>query len=112
MTVRELSRSEAARAPADFVRKAFYSPKEYAALAGVHPSTVLDLIHAGTLYAVRISERIYRIPLAVVLTTLFPGEKRQPKLIRLRGKAAARAVAAVERRWAREGLGEARIRRR
>lgn len=98
------------KAPPDFERKAFYSPREYAALAGIHPSTVLDLIHAGKLWAVRISERIYRIPLAVVLTTLYPGEKREPVVDRTSdaGQAIAEEVAAT----AAEGLAKRRKTRR
>ena len=57
-----------------FARKPFYSPREYAELAGIDPSTVMDQIHGGDLYAVRLSERIYRIPLAQVLAKLYPEE--------------------------------------
>ena len=42
----------------------FYSPQEVAALLGVSPTTVLTRIHEGALPAVRVSERIYRIPIA------------------------------------------------
>ncbi len=60
-------------------RKAFYSPREFAALAGIHPSTVLEHIHSGKLYAIKISERIYRIPLAVAISTLYPHEIGEPR---------------------------------
>ena len=38
------------------------SPSEIAAELGVSSTTVLRLIHAGELPAIRVSERIYRIP--------------------------------------------------
>ncbi len=63
----------------DFPRKAYYSPREFAALVGIHPSTVLDQIHSGKLYAIKLSERIYRIPLAVVIGTLHPEEIGEPR---------------------------------
>ncbi len=40
----------------------FYTPREVAALLGVSPTTVMKLIHRGELPAVRVSERVYRIP--------------------------------------------------
>ena len=42
--------------------KSFYSPAEVAEMAGVHPSTVLNYISSGRLYAVRLSERTIRVP--------------------------------------------------
>lgn len=42
--------------------KRFYTPQEVAALLSVSPTTVMSRIHDGTLPAVRVSERIYRIP--------------------------------------------------
>lgn len=50
----------------------FYSPAEVARLAGLHPSTILSYIHAGRLYAVKLSERTYRIPNRAVLKMLAP----------------------------------------
>jgi excisionase family DNA binding protein len=44
------------------VAKRFYSPHEVAVLLGVSPTTVMSRIHDGALPAVRVSERIYRIP--------------------------------------------------
>lgn len=43
--------------------KRYYSPAEVAEALSVSTSTVLRLIHDGRLPAVRVSERIYRIPL-------------------------------------------------
>lgn len=57
---------------ADFARKPFYKPGEVAEILSVSTQHVLDLIHLEKLAAVRISERIYRIPLGGLL--LFLGE--------------------------------------
>jgi len=43
--------------------KRFYTPQEVARLLGVSPTTVMSRIHEGALPAVRVSERIYRIPI-------------------------------------------------
>lgn len=61
--------------------KPFYSPAEVAELAGVHPSTILNYIHAGRLYAVRLSERTYRIPRRAVLKLLAPESVRPPRIV-------------------------------
>lgn len=50
--------------------KAFYSPAEVAALASVSPSTILNYIKAGKLPAVRLSERLIRIPRKAVVRLL------------------------------------------
>ena len=42
--------------------KRFYTPAEAAAVLNVSSTTVMNRIHAGELPAVRVSERIYRIP--------------------------------------------------
>lgn len=42
----------------------FYSPQEVAELLGVSPTTVMNRIHDGALPAVRVSDRVYRIPVA------------------------------------------------
>ncbi len=42
----------------------FYTPQEVATLLGVSPTTVMTRIHEGALPAVRVSERIYRVPVA------------------------------------------------
>ena len=52
--------------------KSFYSPHEVAAIAGVHPSTILNYIASGRLYAVKLSERTYRIPVRAVIGLLEP----------------------------------------
>jgi excisionase family DNA binding protein len=45
------------------VDRRFYTPREVANMLGVSTTTVLKLIHDGTLPAIRVSERIYRIPI-------------------------------------------------
>ena len=52
--------------------KSFYSPHEVAAMASVHPSTILNYIASGRLYAVKLSERTYRIPVRAVMALLEP----------------------------------------
>jgi excisionase family DNA binding protein len=42
--------------------KRFYTPQEVATLLGVSSTTVMSRIHEGVLPAVRVSDRIYRIP--------------------------------------------------
>ena len=42
----------------------FYTPQEVARLLGVSATTVMTRIHDGALPAVRVSDRIYRIPVA------------------------------------------------
>jgi len=44
--------------------KNFISPADVAEELDVSSATVLRLIHAGALPAIRVSERIYRIPIA------------------------------------------------
>ena len=44
--------------------KQFYSPAEVARELGISSTTVLRLVHDGRLPALRVSERIYRIPAA------------------------------------------------
>lgn len=44
--------------------KPFYSPAEVARELDISSTTVLRLIHDGRLPAIRVSERIYRIPTA------------------------------------------------
>ena len=60
--------------------KSFYSPHEVAAMAGVHPSTILNYISSGRLYAVKLSERTYRIPVRAVIGLLEP-ERLAPSSI-------------------------------
>ena len=52
--------------------KSFYSPHEVAAMASVNPSTILNYIGSGRLYAVKLSERTYRIPVRAVIALLEP----------------------------------------
>jgi excisionase family DNA binding protein len=45
------------------MEKRFYTPAEAAEILNVSSTTVMNRIHAGELPAVRVSERIYRIPI-------------------------------------------------
>lgn len=71
MRIREVAKVT----PTDFLtglNQSFYSPAEVARLAGLHPSTILSYIHAGRLYAIKLSERTYRIPNRAVRKMLAP----------------------------------------
>src|SRR6476660_9865627 len=48
---------------ASSVAKRFYTPQEVAELLGVSSTTVMSRIHEGALPAVRVSDRIYRVPI-------------------------------------------------
>ena len=61
--------------------KPFYSPAAVAELAGVHPSTILDYIKAGKLYAVKLSERTIRIPAQAVWLLLDPEAVPLPEIV-------------------------------
>ena len=58
----------------------FYTPGEVAALARVHRSTILNYIASGRLYAVKLSERTYRIPARAVLRLLEPERLSEPTI--------------------------------
>ena len=58
----------------EFERKPYYSPKELAAVLGVHRTTIDRYIREGRLRAVKLSERAYRIPLGAVLRLVSPEE--------------------------------------
>ncbi len=45
------------------MERRFYTPREVAGILGVSTTTVLKLIHEGTLPGIKVSERIYRIPI-------------------------------------------------
>ncbi len=59
------------RCPVEFT-KALYSPHEVAEMAGVHPSTILNYISSGRLYAVKLSARTFRIPVRSVIALIEP----------------------------------------
>lgn len=78
------NREVAQSAPVDLLtelNQPFYSPAEVARLAGLHPSTILSYIHAGRLYAIKLSERTYRIPNRAVLKMLAPEMVKPPVII-------------------------------
>jgi excisionase family DNA binding protein len=67
--------------------KNFISPADVAEELDVSSATVLRLIHAGALPAIRVSERIYRIPIAS-FEMYKAGTLRGQSAIRLRRVAA------------------------
>ena len=56
----------------DFEKRPFYTPTEFGKIFRVDPSTVLNWIHRGDLYAVRLGPKTYRIPLAAVMARANP----------------------------------------
>lgn len=87
--------------------KPFYSPREVAELADLHPTTILNYIHAGRLYAAKLSDRVYRIPARAAAKFLYP-EEVPPPLIRERAEGGEEAAAEMLRRAAAEHIRPAR----
>jgi excisionase family DNA binding protein len=86
--------------PRAMLDRPFYSPAELARIAGVHPSTILNWIRSGRLSGVRLSPRVYRIPLASAIRLLEPERVRPPRIIeRPFGRV---SVAAFDRELGRE----------
>jgi hypothetical protein len=50
-------------------------------MADVHPSTILNYIASGHLYAVKLSERTYRIPVRAVIGLLEPERLSRSSMI-------------------------------
>jgi excisionase family DNA binding protein len=57
------------------VDRRYYTPREVSDLMRISPTTVMKMIHERRLFAVRVSERIYRIPVGAV-ARLQAGEER------------------------------------
>ena len=84
----------------DFERKPYYSPKELAAILGVHRTTIDRYIRDGRLRAVKLSERAYRIPLGAVLRLVSPEDLppvRHPSLAEGEAEAALDEARAEDR---------------
>lgn len=45
----------------------YYTPREVSDLLRISPTTVMKMIHERRLFAVQVSERIYRIPVGAVV---------------------------------------------
>lgn len=82
-------------------RKALYTPREVAELARVDPKTVMGWIHEGSLAGIRLSTRIYRIPLGAVIKLLYPEQVRRPP-VRRRGRI---PVPGAGEHWIAKGRG-------
>lgn len=76
--------------------KAFYSPAELAEMLGLHPDTILYYIHGGSVLAIRLSARTYRIPQREVRRLTAPETLKAPRIVTRErgGKAAAAALRA------------------
>lgn len=59
-----------------FDRKPYYSPTELAQQVGVSHDKILDMIHSGALFAVKLGPKTYRVPLGAALATFAPHEVR------------------------------------
>jgi excisionase family DNA binding protein len=59
----------------EFEKRPYYSPTQFGEIFGVDPSTVLNWIHSGKLYAVQLGPKTYRIPLAAVMQRVNPQAK-------------------------------------
>jgi excisionase family DNA binding protein len=70
------------RHPGGVLDQAFYSPVELARIAGVHRSTVLNWIRSRRLYAMRLSPRVYRIPLGSAVRLLEPERVRPTRILK------------------------------
>ncbi len=90
-------------------KKQFISPADVAAELAISTATVLRMIHRGELPAIRVSERIYRIPITSfemykrgTLRTASPAPlrsvKRQPQLGQGEGFPTAPRVTATSAR--------------
>jgi excisionase family DNA binding protein len=60
--------------------RALYSPAEVAEILRVHPSTILNYIHTGRLFAIQLSERTYRIPARAILKLVAPEVVSAPQV--------------------------------
>ena len=77
----------------EFDKQPYYTPTEFGKIFKVDPSTVLNWIHQGALYAVRLGPKTYRIPLAAVMQRANP--QAQPTRIQI---AASTELQADEKR--------------
>lgn len=48
------------------MERRYHTPREVSDLLRVSPTTVMKLIHERRLYAVRVSDRIYRVPVGAL----------------------------------------------
>ena len=69
------------RKASDVMDRRYYTPREVAELLRVSPTTVMKLIHDGRLYAVHVSERVYRIPVGALGTLQSPDSRRHEPIV-------------------------------
>ena len=48
------------------MERRYYTPREVSELLRVSPTTVMKLIHERRLFAIHVSDRIYRVPIGAV----------------------------------------------
>lgn len=80
--------------------KAFYSPTEVARLLGLSSDTIINYIKAGTVFAIKLSERTYRIPRREV--SRLTGEPVAPSTGVERGRGGAEAAERIRGRLRRQ----------
>ena len=81
-----------------FARQPYYSPIELAAQVGVSHDKILDMIHAGTLFAVKLGPKTYRVPLGAALAVFAPHEVRPGERIVLPAGSSDAFFEALERK--------------
>ncbi len=77
--------------------KALYAPAEVAALVGLSSDTILSYIHAGRLFAIKLSARTYRIPQREVAR--FMGQAVAPSRMVVDPRGGEEAAAALQARF-------------
>jgi excisionase family DNA binding protein len=64
--------------------KRYYTPREVSELLRVSPTTVMKLIHDERLFAVHVSDRVYRIPIGALARLQAPESiNHEPSVIRV-----------------------------
>jgi hypothetical protein len=77
--------------------KAFYSPGELGDLLDLSSDTILNYIKSGRLFAVKLSERTYRIPQRAAARLV--GEPVAPSRIDRQPRGGAQAAAKIRQRF-------------
>ncbi len=78
--------------------KAFYSPGELGDLLDLSSDTILNYIKSGKLFAIKLSERTYRIPQRAAARLV--GEPVEPSRINRQPRGGAQAAEKIRQRFA------------
>lgn len=82
------------------LERAFYSPGEVGTLLGLSSDTIMKYIHDEKVFAIKLSERTYRIPQREVAR--LTGEPVRPSTVNVQPHGGPEAAAEIRRRIARE----------